>query len=357
LSAPPAAPRNIQKVMQNLKSLAAANGQRYYYSWPVKNRRLGTTQIVEGPSIKLANDLAQVYGNCITGVVDVQDNGDQMLFTAMFADRETGSIMFRPFQQRVGQDMGMSDTERAENIVFQVGASKAIRNVVVNALQYYANFTMIEAKKNLVQKVEQNRAKADQFIDDVMAQHNIDARRIEAIIGRSRKDWLVQDVAHVIGQLQLIRDNMASADDIFPSGEAVEIVGARQSASRTAEVRKDEPKETPKPQPKANGGKGKASAKPSSKPSEKAAAPAEPTSEPEPAPQPAAQPADDDDAVTGGDVEPAQVDPEPESKPQGRPTNEPKQPDPVPQEPEATPAAEAPMQQGADVSDDEFSFE
>src|SRR5262245_5675342 len=55
--------RDEQKVLERLKVLAAAAGDNWYYRYPVKLKS-GATEFVEGPSIKLANDLARIYGNC-----------------------------------------------------------------------------------------------------------------------------------------------------------------------------------------------------------------------------------------------------------------------------------------------------
>src|SRR5262245_42736147 len=58
-----AIPRDEKKILNRLKVLAAAMGQEWYYRFPVKTRS-GQTEYIEGPAIKLANDLARIYGNC-----------------------------------------------------------------------------------------------------------------------------------------------------------------------------------------------------------------------------------------------------------------------------------------------------
>jgi len=247
LTTPIVRPRDHGWILNQIRAHAAANAQTYYYSWPVKNRRQGTVDTVEGPTIKLANDIARLYGNCFAGVIDVKDLGDYWEFVALFVDRESGFMMARSFRQRREQNIGMKDAERALDIVYQIGSSKAIRNVVTNALSTYVNFAMQEAKKNLSSWVENNKEKADRFIDDVCARHNLDISRIEAVVGKKRKEWLVNDTARVLVNLRSIEEGMASAQDVFPAAEHANEVYERRSAERKQELAEDDAPPANKP--------------------------------------------------------------------------------------------------------------
>lgn len=207
--------RDTGKVLADLKVLAAAAGDDWFYRFPVKNRKENRTDWIEGPSIKLANDLARTYGNC---EVDcrAQDLGSYILFHARFVDLETGFALTRPFQQRKGAArLGGSDEGRRDDITFQIGASKAIRNVVVNALQTMADFAFNEAREALVDKighdVERWRQRASERIGTL-----VDLDRVEAVVGRKVKDWLAPDIARVIAMGKAISDGMATVDETFP---------------------------------------------------------------------------------------------------------------------------------------------
>jgi hypothetical protein len=211
--------REESKVLAKLKMLAAAAGDDWYYRWPVKNRRTGKTDYVEGPSIKLANELARVFGNC-ENETRVMDLGDSWLIYARFTDYETGYSLTRPFQQRKGQkvfgDKAMSeDAARALDSSFQIGVSKAIRNVVVNALQTFADFALDEAKSALVDKIGKDLLRwRDRTIERVSAK--VDVKRVEAVIGRPAGEWLAPDVARVIAMTKAVQEGMADMDETFP---------------------------------------------------------------------------------------------------------------------------------------------
>lgn len=224
--------RDESTVLAKLKVLAAAAGSDWYYRFPVKNRKENRTDWIEGPSIKLANDLARLYGNC---EVDcrAQDLGSTILFHARFIDVETGFALTRPFQQRKGAaKLGGGDEQRREDITFQIGASKAIRNVVVNALQTFADFAFEEAKQALVDKIGKNLVNwRDRTISKIGAR--VDLKRVEAVIGRPAGEWLAPDVARVIAMAKAVEDGMSSMDDTFP------IIGEQAETPADAGTRLD----------------------------------------------------------------------------------------------------------------------
>lgn len=211
---PVAVKRNEAEILQKIRVLAAAAGDSWLYRFPVKNKAKGTTEFIEGASIKLANDLARLYGN---NEIDCrsQDIGDHWVFYARFIDIETGYSLTRPFQQRKNASRMGGDEDRRLDIAYQIGSSKAIRNVVVNALQTFADFAFEEAKNALVEKIGKNlngwRERVAMRIGE-----RIDIKRVEAVIGRTVGEWLAPDIAKIVAMVKAIDDGMSSIDDSFP---------------------------------------------------------------------------------------------------------------------------------------------
>jgi hypothetical protein len=216
--------RDEAKVMQKLKVLASAAGGEWYYRFPVRKKMVDEatgretwgTDFIEGPSIKLANDLCRIYGNCDvdTRVIDL---GDSWLFYARFIDLESGYSLTRPFQQRKAQtSMNTKDPGRAQDIAFQIGCSKAIRNVAVNALQTFADFAFEEARDALVKKVGADLENWRRRTIEGIGKIPVDIKRVERVMGRASKDWLAPDVAKIISMMKAIADGMATADETFP---------------------------------------------------------------------------------------------------------------------------------------------
>jgi len=207
--------RDEAKIMQTIKIRAAAAGEDWYYSYPVKNRRKGTTDTVEGPSIHCADSVARTYGNCEVSA-RVIDTGTSWLIYARFIDYQTGFNLLRPFQQSKGQaSFGGKDAERSEQMALSMGVSKAERNVVCHALRDFTRFAHLEAKNNLVEKVGKNLV---QFRTKVLArleEMGVELKRVEHTQGRVAADWVAADVARVIGQIKAVSDGMSTAREMW----------------------------------------------------------------------------------------------------------------------------------------------
>jgi hypothetical protein len=217
-----AVPREIEKIFLSLKTLAARAGEDWYYRYPVrkkiKDEKTGketwVVEYIEGHSIKLANDLARTYGNCEVDTRAI-DFGDSWMFYARFTDYESGYSLTRPFQQYKSQKSLKTDADRAGQIAFAIGASKAQRNVTVNALQTFADFAFEEAKDALVGKIGKDlanwRAKTIAKLEA-----KVDIKRVEAVLGRTAPEWLAPDVSQAIAMMKAVQDGMAALDETFP---------------------------------------------------------------------------------------------------------------------------------------------
>lgn len=267
--------RDLGKVMRNIKVMAAAVGDDWYYSWPVKNRRTGGKDIVEGPSIKCANNVARIYGNCEIDT-RVVDNGDSWIIYARFTDWETGFALVRPFQQRKGQaSIKTDDQARLLDMALQIGVSKAMRNVICNALESFTSFAMDEAKRSLVDKIGNRLPEYKERIATQLGKMNVAIGRVEAVVGRTFVDWVVHDVCQVIAQIKAILDGMATIDETWPPEEPKRGDFANRRTTDATEAKPSQPSQPAQP---AQATEKKAQAQP-----EKRAAPAPQASDAPPA--------------------------------------------------------------------------
>ena len=208
--------RDEAKILGKIRVMAQGVGEDWFYRFPVKSK--GQTNWIEGPSIKCANNVARMYGNCEIDT-RIVDNGDSWIIYARFSDYETGFSYTRPFQQRKNQGSIRGDADRQLDIALQIGISKSIRNVICNALETFTNYAFEEAKSAIVGRVGKN---LDAYRDRVigrLTEMQVDLHRVEFTLGRASKDWLAPDVARIITQLQAINDGMATVDETWPPQE------------------------------------------------------------------------------------------------------------------------------------------
>lgn len=247
--------RDEGSILQKIRAFASAAGDDWYYSWSTKNRD-GSRGTVEGASIDAALYVVRLYGNCDVDV-RVQDFGDSWLYYARFTDFETGFRLMRAYQQRKSQNTGMRDADRQADIVFQIGQSKAIRNVICNALRPFTDFAFTEAKGALVKKVGERLDYYRERVNVRLKELGVAADRVERIVGRPLDKWLAPDIAKVIAQLQAVSEGMAHTEDLWPAPETVapprpaEDEPAKDNAKPEQKHAEREPVVEEKPEPSA----------------------------------------------------------------------------------------------------------
>ena len=254
--------RDDAAVRRKLTELAAMAGDDWFYRFPVRDNRTGQTSWIEGPSIKLANSVALIYGNCITEVREM-DVGDAWTFYARFTDLESGFSMERAYRQRKSQQtIKTKDAQRAQDQVYQIGQSKAIRNVIVNSLQVYADYAFEQAQGSLVTKIGNELESWRKRTLEAIARIPVELHRVERVIGRAQKDWLATDIARIVAMGKAIADGMATVDETFPLAVA-EPAAAEKPADKPPEpstktetpTSAAEPKSGTEPEPPGNGKK------------------------------------------------------------------------------------------------------
>lgn len=207
--------RDERKVWQRIALLASAAGESMYYRFPVKDK--GRTSWIEDISITGTDAVAGIYGNCVVDCPIVADHGNVILMQARFVDLETGFTLLRPFQQsKSASRLGGRDEDRRGDIAFQIGVSKAQRNVVRHALRTYCDFAFSEAKASLVDKIGTDLERWRRGTVDSITKLGIPLNRVEAVIGRAAGDWLAPDIARVRTMGRAIQDGMATIAETFP---------------------------------------------------------------------------------------------------------------------------------------------
>jgi hypothetical protein len=143
-------PRELNQAAKRLLQEARLAGESFYYGWGSGKDR------VEGPSVGLAMAAARCWGNCAVEMQPMQETGDAWVFTAAFVDLETGFTVNRQFRQSKRWTVyGKLDAERKDDMRFQIGQSKATRNVILNALpEWLIEQAMDEAKAGVRSKIE-----------------------------------------------------------------------------------------------------------------------------------------------------------------------------------------------------------
>jgi hypothetical protein len=229
--------RNLPAILAEAKALATAAERKFYYSMPFKERSKGDkperTVYVEGPSIGCAMAAIGAYGNCSVEAFPASETPSHWTFMARFVDYEKGTTYSRSFNQRKAQNTGMRDAGRQEDIIFQIGQSKSIRNVIVGGLKWLTDEMFLAAKSGVLERIANNPDGARGWLAKQYALREIELKRVERVVGRPAGKWLAADMAKLFAELSALDDGFADADDLYPVSEGEDLAEdrARQAAN------------------------------------------------------------------------------------------------------------------------------
>ena len=212
-------PRELAAVERRFLQEAAMAGETFYYGWGAGKDK------IEGASIKLASALARCWGNCAVEPMPIQETADAWIMTAAFIDLETGFTIARQFRQSKKYTVhGKHDAERKDDIRFQIGQSKAARNVILNALpEWMADKAIAAAKAGVKKTIEEyvsknGVAKAVDHILRALAKVGVSEERVLAKLSLAKKTAI--DIDHIVllkGDLSAIESGQEWADNLFPN--------------------------------------------------------------------------------------------------------------------------------------------
>jgi len=253
----PRAPR-LAEIKEACLSEAALMGEDGFYVWDVKSK--DGPKVVHGPTVGLMLACARNWGDCAIDV-EVQEHGRTFVFIASFIDLETGYNVRRAFRQNKAQNIGSRyDSERAEDMVFQIGQSKAIRNVIRNALPVWLTTAAENAAADVVYgevNAEGIPAAAAKCIAAFKAEFAVKASALVAKIGRPVDDWTARDIVSLRTAFAALRSGDATLAEVFPAqqedGPAAPkgVAGVMDKLKGQAKPPVEKPAAKPKPAAKA----------------------------------------------------------------------------------------------------------
>ena len=215
----PRAPR-LNAIKEACLAEAELLGKGGFYVWDVQTK--DGPKVVHGPSIGMMLVCARNWGDCAVDV-EVQEHGRTFVFVASFVDLETGYNLRRAHRQRKSQNIGSGyEAERAEDMIFQIGQSKAIRNVIRNALPRWlteaAENAAADAAYSDVNKVGVAES-AKRGIKAFREDFGVTVEQLVAKIGRPVDDWTARDIVSLQTAMAALHGGEATVDQIFPTND------------------------------------------------------------------------------------------------------------------------------------------
>ena len=242
-------PRDLDKIVKAVLREAEFAGEAFYWSWPVKNKKTGRVEMLEGPSIGLAMAVAREWTNCAVPV-EYQETLTEWVFTSHFVDLEKGFTVSRVFRKKKGKGvLKVGDEERTEDMSFQAAQSRAIRNVVcAGTPRWLLDQAMAVAKEVVIRKLTPEKlAAAREAAVQFLGTYGIQATQIEALLGIPGGQWGVQEIVILRGMMSQLKDGQATAEQLFPPEAAAAAPPPKASKGKRGRPAKAAPEGPPAP--------------------------------------------------------------------------------------------------------------
>lgn len=215
-------PREIRAVEAAAKAESLMLGESAFYGWGANKDR------IEGPSVKLAMAMARCWGNCGIDMLPMQETADAWVFTASYSDHETGFSFTRQFRQaKKWEVFGRHNEERKDDMRFQIGQSKAVRNIILNALPQWLVDRCLDAAKGGVRETIEGLVKEHglpKVIEKALAKLVDKGAKVEWVLesmGRKNAASItVEDLIIIRGNITAIEAGQETVEDLYPDPSA-----------------------------------------------------------------------------------------------------------------------------------------
>jgi hypothetical protein len=200
------------------------------------------------------------YGNGLVVGEPVQETAEAWYFTHHFVDMESQTSKPRQFMQSKREDVGMrADPLRANQIRFNKGQSKAIRNCILQAMPRTLILQAMQAaKKGVSAKMEafiksMGIAAAQTYTLNQLKGVGVDEAAILAKAGKEKvADLNFDDLVMLAADYKAIENGDAHASELFELKEAKPAAATDLKSKLKAQV-EQAPKAETNPEPKPAG--------------------------------------------------------------------------------------------------------
>lgn len=160
-------PRQREVVLKAIVNEALQEPDKMLYVLKFKNAQTGREEIVEGPSIRLAEVIAQNWGNLRIAAHVTEVRPEYVRAEALAWDLQTNACVKEEVTQPTIDRSGKPLRERQRIIYQQVALSKAIRNAVLRIVPRSVVNVVIAAVKRTAQVDAKTIAKLKAWLDSI----------------------------------------------------------------------------------------------------------------------------------------------------------------------------------------------
>lgn len=226
-----AVPRNIDRAQAAMREVCStpALAQRAFFSYP----KAGET--VEGPSIKLAEELARVWGNLEFGLSELRRDDEtgesEMMAFAWDVQHNTRTTRTFIVKHAIDTRKGRKRLSELRDITANNNnfGGRAMRECIYKVLPSWFR----DEAERLCRETLASQASPEKIDSMVTAygKANVTVAQLETKVGRSRSKWTPQDYAQLTTLYQSLANREITRDEAFPEPESDTLAALQAQAT------------------------------------------------------------------------------------------------------------------------------
>lgn len=221
------------------------------YSYPRGKDDKGRVNIVQGPSIKLAEEIIRHWGNVNSGFTELKrDNINKESEVIAYAwDKESNTRKTRSFivshYRHTKRGKYLLDDQRDIYEAIANYARRRERACCLNLIPAYIVEEAVEAVRNTLESDDaMSLQEKRKYIVDLLELVKVSAEQVEKYLGHGIDKITSSEVIELKGIYLAIKDKQYTVDDFF--GEKVDATAAQEKAQKLTETLKNKKKDDQK---------------------------------------------------------------------------------------------------------------
>ncbi len=212
--------RSVTRFMRDLESMATVTeevAEGCIYSLPREDRKTGETNWIQGPSVRLAEMVANAWGNCRVGARIVESSGDYVVAQGVFHDLERNVQISVENRRSIINRYGRRFSEDMVNMTANATSAVALRNAVMRGVPRAFWESAYQAAHRVVAGDAETLGTRRLKMLDRFAKIGVTLEKILARMGlRGIEDITLDTMVTLRTLFTAIRDGDTTVDQAFP---------------------------------------------------------------------------------------------------------------------------------------------
>jgi len=207
----------------------------------------GTIKVIEGPSVRFAEVVMSLWGNCRAGARVIEEGQKFVVAQGVFIDLQRNVSVTLESRRRITGSSGRRYGDDMIGTTANAACSIALRNAITRGVpKVYWESAYEATRKKLLGRAADPKAR--QTMIEYFAKLGVSAERVLAAVGRQAvAEITAEDLVRLRGFATAVKDGEATIEEMFPDpGKTVQTSDSRQLEVELAnEAAQKQPEATP----------------------------------------------------------------------------------------------------------------